>query len=453
MTVTALAATGQLGTGFKEKTLVAAAESADFIGCDAGSSDPGPYYLGSGETQSGNASVARDLELMIREGLRHGIPVLIGSAGTAGARPHLERTVAIVRELAAKNGWHFRLGVVDSEIDAERVVSAMDAGRLRPLAGAPQLDAERIRAASHIVAMQGPECFIDALDRGAQVVIAGRTSDTSIFAAIPIMRGIPAGVAFHAAKILECGAAATVERKYPDSMVAVLDDDGFVVDPPNPDMYCTPQSVASHAFYETSDPFRLPEPPGSLVTMDSHYEAVSDRAVRVTGSTFDPAAIYTVKLEASTLVGYRTLVIAGVRDPVVVGQIDDYIEKVDAVIRGKIADSLGLAEGSYRMRWNVYGRNGVLGSFEPEPRVDGHEVALLIDIVADSQMVANSIASVAWHTALHQPVPEYSGLVSNLAFPMSPPATPAGAVYEFSINHVLELDRPDETYTLTIEEL
>jgi hypothetical protein len=453
MTITAVAATGQLGTGFKESSLVAAAREADVIGCDGGSSDPGPYYLGSGMTQSGNRSVARDLEIMIRLGRERGVPVLVGSAGTAGGRPHLERTVEIVRVLAARNGWRFRLAIVDSEIDAEHVVKAYEAGRLRPLAGAPEISADSIRAASRIVAMQGPECFVDALGQGADVVIAGRTSDTAIFAAVPMMRGIPAGIAFHAAKILECGAASTVERKYPDSMLARLDADSFVVEPPNPEMYCTPQSVASHTFYETSDPFRLVEPAGTLVTTGSTYEAASDRAVRVAGSTFEEAPGYTVRLEAATLVGYRTTVIAGIRDPLVVRQIDHYVATIDRVVRGKIADSLGLGEGDYRMRWNVYGRNGTLGPFEPVPHVEGHEVALLIDIVAADQETSQSIGAVAWHTALHQPIPEYSGLVSNLAFPVSPPATPAGPVYEFSINHVMELDHPDQTYSLTLEDL
>ena len=199
--------------------------------------------------------------------------------------------------------------------------------------------------------MQGPEAFIDALQQGALVVVAGRSSDTSIFAAIPTMRGIPEGVAFHAAKILECGAAATVERKYPDSMVAVMDADGFTVEPPNPEMVCTPQSVASHTLYENADPFRLVEPNGTLDTTNSSYTAVSDRAVRVTGSAFDPTDDYTVKLEAATLLGYRTVVLAGVRDPLVVGQIDQFVEKTQAVIREKVADSLGLTDADYQMRW------------------------------------------------------------------------------------------------------
>lgn len=449
--IKAVAATGQLGTGFKAETLARAAAGADFIGCDAGSSDPGPYYLGSGQTQSSDAAVRRDLELILAEGIRNDIPVLIGSAGTAGARPHLDRTVRIVRDLAASNGWHFPLATVDSEVPADRVAQAYREGRLTPLTGAPEISEDTIRAAGHTVAMQGPECFVDALQRGARVVVAGRTSDTSVFAAIPMMRGIGAGIAFHAAKILECGAASVVERKYPDSMVAFLDADGFTVEPPNPDMVCTPQSVASHTFYETADPFRLVEPNGTLVTTDAVYTAVSDRAVRVTGSAFEPTADYTVKLEAATLLGYRTVVFAGVRDPLVVDQIEHFVETTNAVIVGKVADSLGLAADEYRIRWNVYGKNGTLGPFEPRNRVEGHEVALLIDIVAADERTAQAIGSVAWHTALHQPISEYSGLVSHLAFPVSPPAISAGPVYGFSLNHVMHLDTPTDTYTLTIE--
>ena len=274
--IKAVAATGQLGTGFKAATIAAAAEGADFIGCDAGSSDPGPYYLGAGIPQWSDAAVSRDLELMLAEGLEHGIPVLVGSAGTAGGTPHLQRTVAIVRELARKHDWHFRLGVVDCEISPERVATALADGRLSPLAGAPEISAETICGSARIVAMQGPECFIDALEQGANVVIAGRTSDTSIFAAIPMMRDIPHGIAFHAAKILECGAASTVRRSS-RTRWSPTSTDTAPSSSPDPEMVCTPQSVASHVLYETADPFRLVEPAGTVVTADSEYEAMDDR--------------------------------------------------------------------------------------------------------------------------------------------------------------------------------
>jgi hypothetical protein len=47
-----------------------------------------------------------------------------------------------------------------------------------------------------------------------------------------------------------------------------------------------PQSVASHTLYENADPFDLKEPSGTLDTREARYEAISDRAVRVSGSRF-----------------------------------------------------------------------------------------------------------------------------------------------------------------------
>jgi len=48
------------------------------------------------------------------------------------------------------------------------------------------------------------------------VVLAGRSSDTAIFAGIPVRAGIPAGIAWYAAKILEGGAASAALRDVPD---------------------------------------------------------------------------------------------------------------------------------------------------------------------------------------------------------------------------------------------
>jgi hypothetical protein len=46
--------------------------------------------------------------------------------------------------------------------------------------------------------------------------------------------------------------------------------------------------VASHTLYENADPFELKEPSGTLCTNAARYEAISDRAVRVSGSEFVP---------------------------------------------------------------------------------------------------------------------------------------------------------------------
>jgi hypothetical protein len=449
----AVAATGQLGTGFKRETLDTATAGARMIGCDAGSTDPGPYYLGAGKTQAADAAVARDLELMIEKALEHNIPAVVGSAGTGGGTVHLNRTVDIVRAIAARRNWKFELATIDSEVAPETVAAAYRAQRLRPLSGAPELSEERILGASRLVAMQGVEPFQHALKQGAQVVIAGRSSDVSIYAAVPLMEGIPPEIAYHAGKILECGAAAVEQRSHPDCMTAYMSADEFVMDPPNPAMRCTPQSVAAHGMYENADPFYHVEPGGALDITNAEYTPAGDRSVRVRPGVFTPADQLTLRLEGAELAGYRTAVVAGVRDPLVVGQIDDFLASTTKVIKGKIRESLGFEAEQYTFNWRVYGQNGSMGELEPDPRVLGQEVGLVLDIVAPEQAAAAAIASVAWHTALHHPVPQYSGLVSNLAFPFSPPSLDAGPVYRFCINHVIEVDDALELATIEFETL
>lgn len=442
-----------VGTGFKEASLRTAAEGASFIASDGGSTDPGPYYLGSGLSQPSDAAIERDLALILEVGLENGIPVILGSAGTAGGRPHVARVRHIIERIAKERYLSFSLATIETEIPPEAVVSAMRTGRLRPLPNAPEVSSEVIMDTTRIVAMAGPEPFQQALRAGAQVVLAGRSSDTSLFVAVPAMRGIPMGVSYHAAKVLECGAASVVQRLYPDSMMATLDVEGFTIEPPNPAMRCTPQSVASHTLYENGDPFLLVEPGGTLDTSKAQYRAVNDRAVRVTGSAFIPADTYTVRLEAASLRGYRAAVVAGIRDPLVLRQLETFIQSANDSIRHKVRESLKLTDESYSIRWQVYGRNGSMGDLEPDATVQGHEVGTVIDVVAPSQDTANAIASVAWHTALHHPIPEYHGLVSNLAFPFSPPSLIGGPVYEFTLNHALVVDRPEEAYELTLSEV
>jgi hypothetical protein len=452
--IKAVAATGNLSSGFREETLVRAVEQgAHFIGCDAGTTDSGPYYLGSGNVRGPREGTKHNMRIMIQEGLKAGIPIIVGSAGHAGGRPHLDWTLEIVRELASENQWHFRLAAIDSEISKDTLCTALGDGRITPLSPAPEFSAKSIRQAQRFVAMMGIEPIQAALSAGAQVIIAGRCSDVAIFAALPVLQGIPKQVAFHAGKILECGSAAVAQRYYPDCMAAELDQDGFIMEPPNPAFRCTPQSVAAHTLYENADPYRLVESGGTVETTEARYEAISDRAVRVTGGKFIPAEKYTVKIEGAALAGYRSIVVAGIRDPLVLRQLDTFLESLRAVLEKKIADSLKLTLEDYTLQFRVYGANGVMGGLEPCARIEGHEVGLIFDVVAASQGLAADILPIVWHTGLHHPIPEYEGLISSLAFPFSPPGVDMGPVYRFCANHVWHLDDPCAPFRTTFENL
>src|SRR5262249_1943176 len=151
-----------------------------------------------------------------------------------------------------------------SDQDKGYLKRKLKSGKVRELGGVAPLTEETIDRSTNIVGMMGCEPIAKALDAGADVVLCGRSSDTAIFAAHPLMRGMEPGPVWHAAKILECGAAAVEFRPSPDCMFAWLKGDHFVVRPPNPALKCTTISVAAHALYENGNPYRILEPAGAL---------------------------------------------------------------------------------------------------------------------------------------------------------------------------------------------
>ena len=444
-----LSPTGVCGSGFVESSFERAlALQPHVIGCDAGSTDPGPAYLGSGRTAFPREAIRRDLRLMLLGARRLKVPLLIGSAGTGGNDAQIEGMHQLVTEIAAAEGLSFKLALVHAEQKKDYLKKRLREGRIKPLAPAPQFDEAVIDRSEHIVGMMGAEPFIRALEAGADVVIAGRASDTAIFAAMPVMRGFPEGIAWHAAKILECGAASVVQRKTPDCMFAWLRKDHFVVEAPDPELTCTPQSIASHSLYENADPFRLVECSGTLDLTRSRYEAVTGRSVKVSGSEFIPAKRYTVKLEGAEKAGYQSILIGSIRDPFIIRQIDDWTARLTERIHARVNMVYGdkLAKSDYVVFIRIYGKNGTMGALEPVKEIRSHELCLLIEVTAPTQEIASSIAGIVRHQGLHLPIPEWSGLITGLACPYNPAHLDRGPVYRFNVNHVVEPDDPHEMF-------
>ena len=96
-----LGASGQLGYGIPTPAFEAGlARAPDMIGVDMGSIDIGPAYLGGGKMAPTRSGAKRDLRKVVRAARRLDIPLIVGSAGSAGAKPHLQQTLDIIREIA-----------------------------------------------------------------------------------------------------------------------------------------------------------------------------------------------------------------------------------------------------------------------------------------------------------------------------------------------------------------
>ena len=185
-----LSPTAILGYGFPEESFIEGMRrKPDVIAVDAGSTDPGPYYLGAGYSFTDRNAVKRDLAIMIPAALKAGIPVMIGTAGGSGARPHVEETVGIIKEIVEEQKLHFKMAVIQSEFDKDFVKEKIRKGDIFPLGPVAELKEEDVDESIHIVAQMGEEPFVKAYESGAQVILAGRSYDPCEFSALAISRG------------------------------------------------------------------------------------------------------------------------------------------------------------------------------------------------------------------------------------------------------------------------
>ena len=446
-----LSASGILGYGYPEASLKAGLQrKPHMIGVDGGSSDPGPHYLGSGKSFTSSLAIRRDMRLLLNGAIANGIPMVIGTCGGAGGEPHLQRCVGILREIAREDRLSFKLAVIHSEQDKRYLKSRLVAGKIKPLGPAPALDAATIDRAERIVGMMGPEPYMRALDAGAQVILAGRSTDPAPWAALAMHHGIGPGPSWYAGKMLECACNAALPKGH-DCLFVTVRSDSVECEPTNPERRCTPLSVAVQALHENASPVIHTEPGGQLDTTDCEIRAVSDRATRVTGIRWTPQA-YTIKLEGAEKVGYSAITFAGTRDPGLVETIDAFVDSVRASIAVKVA-TFDVRPGDYQLVFRLYGKNGVMGDWEPKREIASHEIGILAEVIAQSQEIANAVVAVTRASLLHT---DFAGRMckeGNMAFPFSPSDIERGPIYRFSLRHVVEPDEPCEMFPIEYESI
>ena len=443
--VQVLVPVGILGAGFPDETVARGiALGADVIAVDAGSTDSGPFYLGASQPKTARAAVLHDLRSIIRHARRAGIPVIVGSCGTSGTDDGVAWVDGMCRQIAAEDNLQLRVARIYSELSAEVLHRKIEDGRTIALPPAERLTREQIDSCEHIVGLMGHEPLVQALEAGADVVLAGRCTDAAVIAAVPLFRGMPRGPAWHAGKTAECGGLCTTGNDWGGVLVSI-DHQGFEVEPLDERAACTPRSVAAHMLYENADPFRMREPAGWLDVTDATYTALDDRRVRVEGSRFTVDA-YTVKLEGSAVTGYQTVSIVGIRDDAVVARIDEWLTSLEAFLTRRIQLVLGLKASQYDIVLTPYGYNAVLGDLDNDPR-PAREIGVVFSATASDQETATTIAKFANPYLLHHALPDMKHLPS-WSFSSSPAEMERGKVYAFVLQHAVEVDSPMELFRL-----
>jgi len=437
--ISIVAPSGMLGYGFPKQSFQNAFNQAvDAIVVDAGSTDAGPHKLGANASIVSDMAIRKDLAIMIEEGIPRNIPIIIGSAGGTGSNEHVLKTYKMIQEILKEKNYTAKIGLIYSEIDKKTMKLALREDGIENVSkNIHPLTNELIDETTRVVAQIGHEKIVEALEANLDIIICGRTYDPSVFAAVGIYHGMDYGLSYHLGKILECGALCAVPGTTKDSIVGTIYEDRFTVQSLNPIRKCTTNSVAAHTFYEKEHPYLLKGPGFLLDLSQCKFNELSDGLIEVRNSKYIHADDYYVKLEGAKVQGYRTFTIAGIRDNLLIERLEEVENEIKQQVKSYFNE---INESEYEINFINYGMNGVLHEYETET-FSGHEIAVLIDVVASSQEIADAICANVRSTFLHYGYEGRKSTAGNLAFPFAPSDVKFGPVYEFSVYHLMKVNR------------
>ena len=174
------------------------------------------------------------------------------------------------------------------------------------------------------------------------------------------------------------------------------------------------------------------------------FEELGDNRVRVKGSRLKATNPYMIKLEGARLVAYRTFVIAGVRDPILIGKV----AQVEDLVRRSVQEQYSeIDPSSYSIDFYNYGIDGVMGPLEPLHDTP-HEICVMFEVLSSSQELSNAICASVRSTFMHYGYEGRKSTAGNLAFPFAPSDVPFGPVYEFSVYHLMPVDDPTALFPI-----
>ncbi|KAK7977737.1 hypothetical protein PG988_005227 [Apiospora saccharicola] len=493
---------GMMGYGFDEKLTETALESLVPTGTptalilDSGSTDSGPEKLALGITTCPRSSYYRDLSKLLKLVYKFRVPLIFSSAGGDGSDAHVKEISQMIGEIVSEDGnehYRFKVLAIFAGVDKAIVLDRLRKGSITGCGKfVPPLTEDDIENATTIVSQLGPEPFMEAMsaEPDFDIIIGGRAYDPATYVAYaahamkaqlantgpdPEEKARLFGASQHMGKIMECGGLCSEPKSH--GAVATLFDNGtFDIVPTLPTSICTPLSVAAHTLYEKSRPDLLYGPGGWLDLTKSTYEQGADgRTVRVSGSTFhfseDYQLPYQLKLEAATVVGYRSMYMGTIRDrecyqlslagslrpplgtttnsrrnnaAILVRQIGPLLEQVRSYIATQHSDV-----SDWDIHWHIHGRD--------KSGNVANDIFLIGEVIAPTQAQARAIASTARVATMHGGYPGQKATSGNFGFGIGGKVEiDLGPCAKFSIYHLMDLEEgerhlffPDEEQQVT----
>ncbi len=442
-----LCPTGHLSFTPLEKAsfLAGCAEKPDYIIADAGSSDMGPRPLGADTHVSLEDWQRHDLEVMLVEARRLGVPMIVGSASDTGTNRGVDQFVRLIRDIAAEHALPpFKLAAIYSEVPISELKRRRTGGAvIEGLDGREPASDETLEKTTRAVAVMNADPIVAALKDGADVVIAGRSSDCALFAAPLLLNGFSPAIAYYTGKLMECASFCAEPYMAKESIMGRVEGEAVYLKPLHPAQRCTPASIAGHSMYERNDPFTEHVAGGAVDMSNCRYEQVDERTTKASGAVFRADPVCKVKIEGAGMIGHRRLAIVGIRDPYTVGLIDEAIKWA----RGKIEERYGPAGERYDVFFHRYGENGVMKELERPTNMQARELGVVVEAIAADPKHAEEVCALAARNLFYARLPQVKGTAGTAAL-MSDEILIGEPGYVWTLNHVLPVADPMELFKI-----
>jgi hypothetical protein len=181
---------------------------------------------------------------------------------------------------------------------------------------------------------------------------------------------------------------------------------------------------------------------------DVTYAAIDARRTRVSGARFERAATQAIKLEGARLAGERAILLCANADPRFIERRVAIFEGLHALVEGLVCED---RPKDYQLFFHHYGLNGVMPSNIPA-QLPG-EIGIVAECIAPDTDRALDVLRTAKQYLLHYGYEGRLSTAGNLAFPFTPPEIRVGPAYEFSVYHLMEVERQEDLFACRLEEL
>ena len=145
------------------------------------------------------------------------------------------------------------------------------------------------------------------------------------------------------------------------------------------------------------------------------------------------------------------MIMALVRDSHYVEHIDQWTSDIHDLCTSKVKDRLALSDADFDIELRLIGKNATLGAIDKNTK-DASEIGVMGIVTAKTSELAKEIGKILNPYLLHHPLTKEEE-VPTFAFPFSPAEIEIGPVYEFGLNHVLQLDHPMDAFSLDVVEV